>query len=215
MDPIWSDVRGIDELGAAMAGWLEGRIDSRPGYARGFGPDDETAHLVPVLARLNRRGFVTTCSQPGLSGPAFDGRRWEQRAAVQGWISNRNPLLRTVVRTARAAGLIVSAHGRETRVGPPRGLLATRWDGEPHTGFGGRPGRLQLDAELSGVGRRARRELARHGVLLAVIDPVWHRDSALWAALDEAIGHRADAPAVPSWARTGDEAPTKELRTTS
>lgn len=191
MDRIWRGARNLDEVGAAMAGWLEGRVDERPGYFAAR-PDDETAHLVPVLARLNRRGWVTTDSQPGEDQTAFDGRRWEQRAAVQGWISNRNPLLRTVVRSARAAGLIVSAHGRETRVGPPRGLLATRWGGEPQTGFGGRPGRLQAGHELPGVRRRARRELARHGVLLAVIDPVWHRDSALWPALDEAIGYVHD-----------------------
>lgn len=192
MDRIWRDARHIDEVGAAMAGWLEGRIGSRPGYARGFGPDGETAHLVPVLARLNRRGYVTTDSQPGTDAVAFDGRRWEQRAAVQGWIAGGDPLLGRILRTARAAGLIVSAHGSGRAVGPSRGLLATRWGGEPHTGFGGRPGRLQLATELSGIGRRARRELARHGVLLAVIDPVWGRDTVLWSALDQAIDFMHD-----------------------
>ncbi|MER7487980.1 hypothetical protein ABTY20_19140 [Streptomyces sp. NPDC126497] len=186
MDRIWRDARRIDEVGAAMADWLEGRIDERPGYGAAR-PDEETTHLIPVLARLNRRGWITTDSQPGLDTVAFDGRRWEQRAAVQGWIAGGDPLLRRVIRTARAVGLIVSAHGPGRAVGPSRGLLATRWGGEPHTGFGGRPGRLQLDAELSGVGRQARRELARHGVLLAVIDPVWGRDTVLWSALDRAI----------------------------
>lgn len=213
MDPIWRDVRSIDELGAVMAGWLEGHIDSRPGYARGFGPDDETAHLVPVLARLNRRGFVTTCSQPGLSGPAFDGRPWEQRAAVEGWVSCRNPLLGPLIRRARAAGLIVTAYGPGRSVGPRRGLLATRWDGEPHTGFGGRPGWMRLRTDLPGIGREARRELDRHGVALAIIDPVWGRDTWLWPLLDRVIGYRDTEPARPAWAHTDDQAPTKEMRT--
>lgn len=188
MDRIWRDARSIGELGGAMAGWLEGRIDSRPGYAPHCGPDAETAHLVPVLARMNRRGWVTTMSQPGLAGPAFDGRLWEQRAAVEGWTAAGDPLLPLVVRTARAAGLIATAYGAGRAVGPRRGLVATRWGGEPHTCFGGRPRRRQARAELSGVGRLARRELDREGVFLAVIDPVWGRDTTLWSALDQAAG---------------------------
>lgn len=169
-----------------MAGWLEGRVADRPGYNHGrpCRPDDETGHLVPVLARLNRRGWVTTDSQPGLDDVAFDGRPWVQRAAVQGWIAATDPLLPRIIRAARAEGLFVSAHGVGRSVGPRRGLVVTRWGGEPHTGFGGRPGRLHGFTELSGAGRRARRQLAREGVALAVIDPVWGRDDVLWTLLD-------------------------------
>jgi hypothetical protein len=198
MDRIWRDVRSIDELGAAMAGWLEGRIASQPGCSAG--PDDETAHLVPVLARLNRRGWVTTCSQPGETGTAYDGRPWEQRAAVEGWISCRNPLLGPLIRRARGAGLIVTAYGPGRSIGPRRGLVATRWGDEAHTGFGGRPRRLQRHEELPGIGREARRELARHGVALAVVDPVWGRDTWLWPLLDRVIGYREHEPAAPAWA---------------
>lgn len=188
MDRIWRDARSIGDLGGAMAGWLEGHIGSRPGY-NDSRPDEETAHLVSALARMNRRGYVTTDSQPGLEDVAFDGRPWAQRAAVQGWIGVTDPLLVRIVRTARAAGLIVSAYGAGRCVGPRRGLVVTRWDGEPHTDFGGRPSGLRVAPELSGVGRRARRELARHGVALAVIDPVWGRDDVLWSVLDQAIGY--------------------------
>lgn len=166
-----------------MAGWLEGRIADRPGYTTAR-PDEETDALVPVLARLNRRGWVTTDSQPGENGTAFDGRPWVQRAAVQGYVSASDPLLPRVIRAARAAGLIVTAHCAGHCVGPARGLVATRWGGEAHTGFGGRPRGLRRAPELAGVGRHARRELVRHGVALAVIDPVWGRDDALWTLLD-------------------------------
>jgi hypothetical protein len=185
VDRIWRDARSIGDLGGAMAGWLEGHVADRPGYAHGepSRPDEETNHLVPVLARLNRRGWVTTDSQPG-----SDGRPWAQRAAVQGWISSADPLLNRVIRAARAAGLIVTAHGAGRAVGPARGLVATRWDGEPQAGFGGRPSGLRRAPELSGVGRLARRELIRHGVALAVIDPVWGRDGVLWSVLDQVTG---------------------------
>jgi hypothetical protein len=183
MDRIWRDARSIGDLGGAMAGWLEGHVADRPGYTADR-PDGETDHLVPVLARLNRRGYVTTDSQPGLETSGYVDK-WEQRAAVQGWISTGDPLLVRIVRAARAQGLRVSAYGAGRAVGPRGGLLATRWNGVPQTGFGGRRGRFQGIPELSGVGRLARRQLRREGVLLAVVDPVWGRDDVLWSVLNE------------------------------
>lgn len=181
MDRIWSDARSIGDLGGAMAGWLEGRVADRPGYGNGrpCAPDDETANLVPVLARLCRRGWVTTNSQPGA-----DEAPWRQRAGVEGFIAADGPLLPRVVRAARAARLIVSAHGPGRAVGPRRGFVATRWNGEPCFGFGGRQSRYGARVEMIGVGRDARRDVLRHGVLLAVIDPVWGRDDVLWDLLD-------------------------------
>ena len=207
MDRIWRDARCIDELGAAMAGWLEGRVSSHPGCSTG--PDEETLPLVPVLARLNRRGFVTTMSQPGFLGAEVDGRSWQQRATVEGWTSCRNPLLGPLIRRARAAGLIVTAYGAGRAVGPRRGLTVSRWGGNPQTDAGG----AQKRTGLPWIGREARRELARHGVAFAVVDPVWGRDTWLWPLLDRVIGYRDEEPARPSWARTDDTAPTKEMRT--
>jgi hypothetical protein len=183
MDRIWRDARSIGDLGGAMAGWLEGRVADRPGYTADR-PDGETDHLVPVLARLNRRGYVTTDSQPGEDSTAYDGRPWVQRAAVQGYITASDPLLPRIIRAARAAGLIVTAYGAGRRVGPSRGLVVTRWGGEPHSGFGGRTHGLLRAPELLGAGRLARRELVRHGVALAVVDPVWGRDDVLWDLLN-------------------------------
>lgn len=194
MDRIWRDARSIGDLGGAMAGWLEGRIASQPGCSAG--PDDETLPLVPVLARLNRRGYVTTMSQPAVMTFGYD-RPWEQRACVEGWISCRNPLLGPFIRQARAAGLIVSAYGPGRSVGPRRGMTVSRCGDEIRTGAGGR----QRRTGLPWIGREARRELALHGVALAVIDPVWGRDSALWPVLDEVIGYGSTEPARPMWAR--------------
>lgn len=178
MDRIWRDARSIGDLGAAMAGWLEG--SDVPADL-----DPETLPLVPVLARLNQRGFVTTMSQPGVFDTGSDGRPWDQRACVEGWIAAGDPLLPRILRAARAAGLIVTAYGAGRAVGPRNGLLVSRWGDEPRTGSGGRHGRSYRRAEWRGVGRRARRHLAREGVALAVIDPVWGRDDVLWPVLEQ------------------------------
>jgi hypothetical protein len=49
-----------------MAAWLKGRCSYQPRYG-GEQPDGETYGLIPVLAEINNHGFVTTCSQPGIS----------------------------------------------------------------------------------------------------------------------------------------------------
>lgn len=182
MDRIWRDARSIGDLGGAMAGWLEGRIGSWPGCSAG--PDDETLPLVAVLARLNRRGYVTTMSQPDHVGVADDGRPWTQRACVEGWISVNNPLLPRIIRAARAAGLFVTAYGAGKAVGPRKGLIVTWWGGDQHTDCGGRPTRYMRRGTLSGVGRRARQQVRREGVWLAVVDPVWGPMSTLWSVLE-------------------------------
>ena len=91
----WDDPRGcrtlesradLADLGELTARWLEGTIASIPTVMPGYGPDEETADLIPVLAACNRAGYVTTGSQPGEKpGRGHDGRLWTQRAAVQGF----------------------------------------------------------------------------------------------------------------------------------
>lgn len=62
----WSLAGSIPELGAACIEYLEGHLTSQPAYAPKTPVDDETAQLIPVLVALNRAGFFTTGSQPGL-----------------------------------------------------------------------------------------------------------------------------------------------------
>lgn len=110
----WESARTLGDLGELMALWLEGKLGSRPGYGARFGPDEETAALVPVLAACCRAGFVTEQSQPGEDDIAFDGRPWVQRAAVSGFISDSRLLgrMRAVV---EGVGLQVIADRRSTR----------------------------------------------------------------------------------------------------
>lgn len=102
----WATLR---ELGARTADWLEGAQLEYPLHA---GPaEPETEQLVPVLAQLNRSGFATTDSQPGLSTPVR-----QQRAFVAGVVSAED-----VVRTraaARGLWVIVAGPGEEPDASP-------------------------------------------------------------------------------------------------
>lgn len=45
----WRGARTLGDLGELTAQWLEGTIGSVPGVMPGYGPDEETVPLVPVL----------------------------------------------------------------------------------------------------------------------------------------------------------------------
>jgi hypothetical protein len=99
----WRSARTLADLGELTARWIEGRLASQPGYC---GPCDiEDPALVPVLARLNRAGFVTAGSQPGNDGPGYGGAHREQRAAVDGFGSR--VMTQALGDAAGDAGLIV------------------------------------------------------------------------------------------------------------
>ncbi len=129
----WRSAQTVADLGALMALWLEGDLRSWPGYMPGCGPDEETAHLVPSLAALNRAGFLTIASQPGEAGVGHDGSWWEQRAAVEGFVSDRT-LYHRLLDAAEAADLTVAVHDAQAGVDDPA-ITVTTVDGEPYTAF--------------------------------------------------------------------------------
>lgn len=182
MGSVWRDARSIADLGQAMVLWLEGSIPSWPGYAAGYGPDEETKHLIPTLVALNRAGFVTTNSQPGFDGRGFDGARWRQRAWVEGIIDCRGPLLDRLVQAGEQAGMTVVRGRRASRP-----VVLTDRNGEPAAAIGSRYPRNQLAREWHGVGRHAMRALRDHGTHIALVDPVWGRDDQLWPLLHSLV----------------------------
>lgn len=181
----WKKAQSVAELGSLMADWLEGRIRTAPLIVGDDGPDDETRHLIPILAACNRAGFVTTCSQPGHPPErGHDGRMWRQRAAVEGWVADRR-LLDRLRAGAKRAGIDVIAH--QPGVKWHDGIPVTDADREPYTWFARTDGhRKQIAYEWGGVGGRAVREL-RKSTYLTLIDPVWGRDNRLWPVLQQAI----------------------------
>ena len=52
---LWRQAESLPELADLMARWLEGELSMWPGYDDW--PDEETAELIPVLARANRAGL--------------------------------------------------------------------------------------------------------------------------------------------------------------
>lgn len=183
MGSPWRETRTIADLGQAMAMWMEGRGPDWPGYYGKFGQEEENGarHLIPTLAAANRAGFVTTGSQPAYDGPDSTGARWRQRAAVDGVVHDRSPLLGSLTALERQGFLVF-------RGWPRQSVVISDRNGEPQTGFGGfRLGRDHAAREWHGIGRHALQELKNRGVVLHIVDPTWGRDDRLWPALARAI----------------------------
>lgn len=70
----WRDADSLAAIGELTARWLEGTLAYQP---EDFStePAPETRPVVPVLAALNRAGYVTTNSQPGAALRTGSGQR--------------------------------------------------------------------------------------------------------------------------------------------
>lgn len=76
---LWRTARNLPELGHLMAAWLEGEIESRPGY-HGL-TDLDSPELTALCARLCRAGVVTHQSQAAQTW-AIDGRTKKARLYI-------------------------------------------------------------------------------------------------------------------------------------
>lgn len=178
----WAEARSVTDLGRLTANWLQGRIHWHPEYGPDAGLDDETSSLIPVLAATNRAGYLTVDSQPGDDTHAR-GSRWEQRAAVSGFVHDQR-LFKTLVRDAKRAGLEVITYRPGDRC---RGRYpVTRQDGRPVTGFGSLMPPLYFESVWTGVGAAAYRQLAG-AHQLTIIEPKWGPSEALWRMLARTV----------------------------
>ncbi len=189
-DPAaWQSARTLADLGKLTARWIEGDLASQPGYC---GPSDiEDPALVPLLAALNRAGFVTTGSQIGESGPGYDGAHWQQRAAVEGFADERTAL--ALIRAAAAAGLISVSYPPASlprwRYRYDRSVTVTMREDRGVTGFGVQLPRRHIRDSWIGYGichRDAVNALCS-AWQVTVIDPQWGRPDVLWRVLERAI----------------------------
>lgn len=188
----WAATESLADLGDLMALWLEGDLIVWPGYAPGFGPEDETTDLIPVLAAANRAGFVTDSSQPGCD-EVIDGVRWQQRAAVTGLVADEQ-LLARIRRACEGAGLLVMLFG------PRRGLWshetpATFRNGVAVTSFGSQQSARDLRFIWRGVSPAAMDEVVG-AWQVSIIDLEDGRNDRLWPALGEAL-RPVDTAATP------------------
>lgn len=185
----WQSARTLADLGQLTARWLEGDLADVPGYSGP--PDDETLPVVPMLARLNRAGYVTNGSQPGEAGPGYDGDWYEQRAAVEGFTDRALGL--RLAAAARRAGLAVVAHDPASlprwRIRYSGCVPVTRAGGCTFTRFGAQLPRRHLRDGWTGYGACHPDAVAAvcGAWQVTVVDPVWGRPDRLWAALEGAI----------------------------
>ena len=187
LDPRWHTARTLSDLGELTALWLERTIVCHPGYgdweSDDPGPDQETAEIVGPLAKANRAGYVTDCSQPGcIKVRGWDGSWWDQRAAVTGYatIRVRDRLLTQV----RGHELIVIDTPMAILPGQRyRNVTPVTWrNKEEHTWFGHRFGILDL---LRVYGSRSWRLNMRLAAArqITIIDPEPGRNDLLWPLL--------------------------------
>jgi Domain of unknown function (DUF6919) len=181
----WQSARTLADLGALTADWLGGKIGSLPAYSAECGPDEETADLIPVLAAVNRAGFMTKFSQPG-EAPAigYDGAVWEQRATVSGFASdNTLQLLRAATRdtglyfTARKAVTAVPVSYRDA-------ITVTCRDEQPNTWCGPVLSRGQITVEYGDICHPDAVTALADAWQVAITDPQWGRNDHLWPILE-------------------------------
>ncbi|MFI5945549.1 DUF6919 domain-containing protein [Streptomyces uncialis] len=183
----WTEARTLTDLGRFTADWLEGTLRHHPGQPGG--PDPENAPLVPVLARLNRLGFVTANSQPGHAPESgWDGATYVQRAAVDGWTTDR-ALFGALIRAALDHDFHIVLHGPRHRTDHTR-IPVTCRNGEPVTWFGTPYQPDDLAAVWSGVHPDAHTALTR-AVHIALADTAWGPSTRLWDTLTDVLDHTA------------------------
>jgi hypothetical protein len=193
---VWASARTLADLGELTARWIEGTFASEPGYC---GPSDiEDPVMVPVLARLTRAGFMTIASQAASDGTGYDGARWQQRAAVEGFIAGTAAAY-AVASAAWDAGLAVVMHCPDTlprgRYGYGESVVVTTREGRDCTWFGVHlPRRHIRDSGIGyGICHRDAVKALCGAWQVTVIDPEWGRPGVLWQTLDEAVTGKPSA----------------------
>jgi hypothetical protein len=172
---LWRGARTLADLGELTARWLEGAVGSVPGTMPGYGPDEETVPLAPVLAAANRAGFVTNFSQPG-----EDDNGWVQRAAVYGFASAAT--FRAITAAAADADLVITAARADAAVCATR-IVVTIDSGREHTWVGDAWSREEILDSYGPCCDPAAVEALCRAWQVTLIDPQWARNDHLWAVL--------------------------------
>ncbi|HEV2343473.1 MAG TPA: hypothetical protein VGS97_05215 [Actinocrinis sp.] len=177
---LWQHAVSLADLGELTARWLEGRIGYHPSYGA---PHPETLPLVPVLAQLNRSGFITISSQPGHDERAgFDGALWAQRPAVEGITdtATASRLCAAAVNTGLHVVSAPAAASFEQVVG--KAFTVTTRAGEPHAVFGPATWSGVLDLFFN-CQQPALRAALRAAWQVTITDPAWSESDLLWRTL--------------------------------
>lgn len=174
----WGSARTLQDIANINADWLLGCGPTyHPGSLGDEGPEHEDPALAGLLARINRAGLLTMCSQPGV-----DVRGWAQRPAITGVTSDRG-LHSRLTSAAEAAGLIAHTPTRD-------GIVVTLRKGKPHTWLGrtwDEPEDLEFAWGCYGLLGRAAHQSIAAAQSLTLVDPQYGPGRGLWDVLDRAI----------------------------
>jgi hypothetical protein len=138
----------------------------------------ETVPLIPVLIAVNRAGFVTTQSQPGIP---FDEHGSAQRADVSGFASSET-FARLMGAVADADLIITAARAAPDEDQGPF-INITLDEGEEFTWDGGAVNRRSIEADYGHDCPDAIDALCR-AWQVTLIDPQWGRNDLLWPLLE-------------------------------
>ena len=84
MNSIWKQIKNFKELQDCMVKYLNGEYKRNPWSCDTI--DSETAPTVQCLVEINKSGFVTVVSQPGVNTIWADLSEEHQRAFISGFI---------------------------------------------------------------------------------------------------------------------------------
>lgn len=178
---VWRQATTLAAAGELTARWLEGRSQYQAGtLAPGF--DDETGPIAGQLAEINRSGFFTKESQPGLVADA----RLKQREYVTGFCSAESA--RLLLQLSAQTEFIAVAHapGEAGSASIPVTL-----DGDEIVTV---LGTSETPAESEQIRDWAEESNETLALLLAdswyveVLDPLWGRNQHLLPAVLDALG---------------------------
>lgn len=179
----WRQAQSFDEICELHAQFMEGRLKFIPGYGA-TELDGESTPIRPYLAELNRAGFLTLCSQPGVKEAAY-----QQRAFVDGVAQyDVADAIKKVM--LHSDLLVVVAQPRELWDYPIPVTVAEfqpfTWAG--HVGFfDEEKGVLAAVREYAEIcSEQVIREL-RTACEICVIDLCWGREWYLWEVLAQAL----------------------------
>jgi hypothetical protein len=176
----WREANSLADFGELTVAWLKGTLKYHP--ADGDSPDYETNEIVEDLVQLNRRGFVTTFSQPGVS---IDESGSGQRATVEGFTSE--PLARAIGAWGLHSELLVFVYEPSAEGGYQVPITTSEF--HPFTWCGpawGEESFQGYDDVCSLEGLAA----LRSAWTVVVIDPKWGRKHYLWNQLRQATTKR-------------------------
>lgn len=191
----WRTARTLADLGKLAARWLEGSLQSQPGYD--WPCDIEDTEMIPVLAELNRTGYLTAATQPHDVRVGGNGEHWEQLAAVEGFTDEETA--RRIVKCAAGAELTVIVHAPPPRwsrhVSYDRAVTVTWLNGQPFEPFGARIPQRDLRHPHFGYGicHRNAVNAVCNAWQVTVIDPKSCRPEYLWNTLARTLIGQAAA----------------------